>query len=155
MMNVTLYSIAARFSGNVKEITGTPADPAIVWFLQSCDQKATSDEIPWCSAFMNRMAWLLNLPRSGSLAARSWLNIGTPISVDEAVVGNDILILKRGTGVQPGPEVINAAGHVTIFAGRDSRDLGVVLGLGGNQSDGVTIGRFKIADILGVRRLAV
>ncbi len=151
-MNVTLYSLAARFSGNVKEITGTGADPAIVWFIQSCDQKATSDEIPWCSGFINRMAWLLDLNRSRSLAARSWLNIGTPVPLEEARVGFDVVILKRGAGKQPGPEVLQAPGHVTVYAGREPG--GIILGLGGNQADGVNIGRFKVENLLGVRRLA-
>ncbi len=147
---VTLFDAAQRFVGNVKEITGDKGDPFIVWCLQSCDAKITSDEVPWCSGFINRLAWFLRLWRSKSLAARSWLTGGIPITLAQAEIGNDIVILKRGKAPQPGPDVLKAPGHVGVFAGLED---GFVLILGGNQSNGVTIARFPISDVLGVRRL--
>lgn len=147
---MTMYELAQRFVGEIHEVAGVKADPFIVWCLQSCAPEVTSDEVPWCSGFMNRLAWLLRLPRSKSLRARSWLKVGVPVAVKDARLG-DVMILKRGTGTQPGPEVIDAPGHVTLYAGAEGT---FVLGLGGNQSDGVTVGRFKAADVLGVRRLA-
>ncbi len=38
----------------------------------------TSDESAWCSLFMNWVAQEAGLEKSGSLAARSWLNKGFP-----------------------------------------------------------------------------
>jgi len=150
-MNLTPYDLAQRFAGDVKEITGAAAEPAILWFLSSCNRDAKSDEIPWCSAFVNRIAWLCRLPRSKSLAARSWLQVGTPISLDAARPGFDVVIIKRGEGAQPGPEVLAAPGHVFFFAGLEGA---FILGLGGNQSNAVNISRFPAASLLGVRRLA-
>jgi uncharacterized protein (TIGR02594 family) len=109
------------------------------------------DETPWCSAFVNGIAWELRLPRSKSARARSWLNVGVPVWINEARPGSDVVVLKRGTGIQPGPEVIEAPGHVGFFAGlQDSR----VLVLGGNQGNQVTIASFHLDRLLGIRRLA-
>lgn len=107
------------------------------------------DAVPWCSAFANYVAWLLRLPRSKSLRARSWLLVGQ--SVEEAPeVGFDVVILKRGGGDQPGPEVIEAQGHVGFYAGREN---GRVLVLGGNQGDEVNIRAYDPDRVLGIRRL--
>ncbi len=148
---MTLYDLAQRFVGEVHELKGSNASPFIVWCLQSCDLSLTSDEIPWCSGFLNRLAWLLRLPRSKSLRARSWLTVGTPVDLQQAKKG-DVVILKRGVEPQPGPDVLEAPGHVTIFAGFD-QDGVHFLGLGGNQEDGVTVSRMRLSSILGVRRL--
>ncbi|MCL2915995.1 hypothetical protein L2725_19835 [Shewanella corallii] len=61
-----------------------------------------------------------------------------------------MVILKRGKGAQPGPDVIKAPGHVGFFAGFDGND---VLVLGGNQSDEVNVGRYPASKLLGIRRL--
>lgn len=151
-MYVTPYKLAERYTG-VKELSGTKHHPLISWWHSLCKMALDSpDEIPWCSSFVNGICWELLLPRSESAAARSWLNIGLPIAIEDATPGFDIVILKRGKGPQPGPEVtIGASGHVGFFAGFDPD--GRLLLLGGNQSNGVNIGRFDPADILGVRRL--
>lgn len=110
------------------------------------------DETAWCGSFMAAMAWLQALPRpKGPAAARAWLTLSTPIALTDAIVGFDVVILQRGTGPQPGPDVIKAPGHVGLFGGRE-RDR--VLILGGNQSNAVTIARYPVAQVLGVRRLA-
>ena len=63
------------------------------------DQKwPEGDEFPWCSTFTNYIAWPLRLPRSKSLRARSWLLVGKPTSLENAVAGFDVVILKRGSG---------------------------------------------------------
>ena len=99
---------------------------------------------------MNYVGWLLRLPRSKSLRARSWLTVGRPVTIDEAEAGFDVVILKRGKAKQPGPDVIEAPGHVGLFAGREGN---FVLVLGGNQSDAVNLKRFPVGRVLGIRRL--
>ena len=64
--------------------------------------------------------------------------------------GFDVVILKRGKAKQPGPDVIEAPGHVGLFAGREGNS---VLVLGGNQSDAVNVKRFPASRVLGIRRL--
>ena len=142
---MTLYELAMRLVGEIRERPGLLDEPFIQWCHASCNLSPdTPDEVPWCSSFLNRMAWILRLPRSKSAAARSWLQVGTPIELREAAPAYDVVILKRGTNP--------AQGHVGLFAGLEGADR--VLLLAGNQSDGVSIASFPVADVIGVRRLA-
>lgn len=148
-MNVTAYDLAERFVGT-KEIPGSEHNPAVLAMLKLDADWPHDDETPWCSAFANYVAWLLRLPRSKSLRARSWLRIGRAIQLSEAVAGFDVCIFKRGGGDQPGPEVIDAPGHVAFFSGVEGDR---VLVLGGNQSDEVNVSGYPADRLLGVRRL--
>ncbi len=148
-IEITAFDLAQRFSG-VAEAAGSASNPQILAMLHLDENWPEGDDVAWCSAFANYIAWLLRLPRSKSLRARSWLSIGRPIRIEEAEAGFDVVILKRGEGEQPGPEVIDAPGHVGFFAGREGD---AVLLLGGNQSDAVNVGRYPSSRVLGVRRL--
>jgi len=149
-MRVTAFSIAQRFIG-IREIADAGRNhPFIVWCFECCGfGLETSDEIPWCAAFANRVAWLLRLPRSKSARARSWLAVGQPVALDEATPGWDVVVVKQAAA-DPGPEVPVFRGHVGFFAGLEGDS---VLILGGNQGDSVSIARFPVANVLGVRRL--
>ncbi len=155
--NATPFDFAQRMIGEVVEIPGKAHAPFIQWCFESCNGYGsdTPDEVPWCSAFANRVAWIFRLPRSKSAAARSWLLVGTPVALADARVGYDVVILKRGGGGQPGPEVTSGApGHVAFFAGVDRVDApSMVSVVGGNQSNGVTVASFPVERVLGVRRL--
>ena len=147
-IEITAYDLAQRFVG-IKEIPGHQDNPQILAMLKLDNNWPENDETPWCSAFVNYVAWLLRLPRSKSLMARSWLNVGTPVELNGAKVGFDVVILSRGKD-SPGPDVLNAPGHVGFYAGQH---LGNVILLGGNQGDAVTIKPFENTRILGIRRL--
>jgi uncharacterized protein (TIGR02594 family) len=153
---LTAFDRAQRFIG-IKELDGTQHHPLIQWWLYLCGYATDSpDEIPWCSAFVNGVHWDCNLPRSKSAAARSWLRVGSEVDLADARVG-DVVILKRGAGSQPGPEVVNAPGHVGFFAGwKEARpnETNDLLLLGGNQSDSVSLQSFPQSKVLGVRRVA-
>lgn len=149
-MYVTAYDIAARFIG-LKEIPGSEDNPGILAMLRLDNAWPKNDEVAWCSAFVNYVAWLLRLPRSKNLLARSWLGVGQAIPIDDAIVGFDVVVLKRGGGSQPGPSDLTASGHVGFFAGLEGDRVAV---LGGNQSDSVSVATFPISRVLGVRRLA-
>lgn len=151
-MKITPYQLAERFVG-LSEVEGAMHNPQILAMLRLDAEWPNGDEVPWCSAFVNYIAWLLRLPRSKSLRARSWLDVGLPVSRDGAGPGWDVVVLSRG------PD----AGHVGFFSAWDPIDPGLwrskdaegrgVLLLGGNQGDGVNIRRFKTTRILGIRRL--
>jgi len=146
----TVFDLAKRYIG-IHELAGSKDHPLIQWWLSLCGLGIdAADEVPWCSAFVNGMAWELELPRSGSAAARSWLKIGVPVLLADAKIGSDVVVIKRGEGVQPGPEVLNAQGHVGFYAG--VRD-GNVLMLAGNQGNEVSVAGFPQDRILGIRRL--
>lgn len=147
---MTPFDLAQRFVGEIKERAGIQDHPFILWALELVGLSDQHDETPWCSAFVNAICWILRLPRSKKANARSWLEIGYEIGLERAVVGYDVVILKRGVEPQPGAEVLNAPGHVGFFAGR-SGDLIQVLG--GNQGNQVSVASFPVAQVLGVRRL--
>jgi len=148
---MTLYELAQRFIGEVREESGPGRNsPFIVWCLESCGfDSTTPDEVAWCSAWLNRLCWILRLPRTKSARARSWLAIGVPTTLQNARPG-DIVVLKRGDGVQPGPEVLDAPGHVGLFSGHDGNAVYV---LGGNQGNTVSVANFPVVRLLGIRRV--
>lgn len=149
---MTLFELASRFIGEVHETPGAAHSPFIQWCHESCGLSGeTPDEVPWCSSFVNRLCWLLRLPRSGSASARSWLAVGTTVALSDARPG-DVVVMRRGPDPQPGPSVLHAPGHVGLFAGYPTSGPLIRI-LGGNQSDGVTIQNFDRETILGVRRL--
>jgi len=141
-MTITPYGLAQRYVG-IRELSGAQHHPIISFSLSLCGFSLDApDEIPWCSAWVNFIAWELRLPRSKSAAARSWLTVGRPVNIAEAVADSDIVILSRGTNP--------AQGHVGFFAGWEN---GQVLVLGGNQQNSVSIEAFDATRILGIRRL--
>ena len=146
---ISAYEIAQRFVG-IKEVPGSTANPHILAMLRLDQEWPEDDSVPWCSAFVNYVAWLLRLPRSKSLRARSWLTVGEAIELQDAEAGFDVVIFKRGGGTQPGPDVIDAPGHVGFFAGIEGRNI---LVLSGNHSDSVSISSYPKGRLLGVRRL--
>ena len=148
MIQKYAFDLAQRFVGT-DEVNGSVDNPQIMAMLKLDNSWPSNDEVPWCSAFANYICWLARLPRSKDLRARSWLAIGKGISLDQAEAG-DIVVFKRGSGDQPGPEVLDAPGHVGFYAGRIS---GFIEVLGGNQGNQVKISRYPESSLLGVRRL--
>lgn len=139
---MTLLDVAMRLVGEIQERPGAANHPFVVWCHGSTTMGESPDEVPWCSSFVNRLAWLLRLPRSKSAAARSWLDIGTAVDLEDATPGWDVVIFRRGASP--------VSGHVAVFAGMEAEAVRVV---GGNQSNGVTLASFPFEQVLGVRRL--
>jgi len=140
-MHVTLYSIAERFIG-IKEVPGSDDNPQILAMLNLDKIWPEHDEIPWCSGFVNYICWILDIRRSKSLMARSWLDIGMSIKLENAKVGSDIVILRRGNNP--------VSGHVGFYSGRSDH---VIYLLGGNQSNTVSVNGYSINRLLDIRRL--
>lgn len=152
MISMTPYRLAERFIG-IKETPGVHSTPLILAMLQLDAGSAVQDDaVAWCSAFLNFVFWLLRLPRSKSLAARSWLKLGSVIRLSEAIEGFDVVILSRGEGKQPGPDVLDAPGHVGLFSRYDPNTHFVYL-LAGNQGNEVSVLPFPAERVLGVRRI--
>jgi len=137
MIETSLYQTALRYLG-VKEIPGDKHHPWILWaFSLTKYPEPWTDEDAWCSAAMNAWCYDLGLPRSGSAAAISWLEVGQEIRLDQAVIGEDIIVFAHHVGIYAGP--------------MDDKFIKV---LGGNQSNQVCVKTFEIGLIRGVRRLA-
>lgn len=143
------FDIAQRFRG-IKEIAGEEDHPGIMWMLTLDNEWPDHDEVPWCSGFVNLVCHLMNLPRSYSLLARSWLGVGKGVPLADAEPGFDVVVLKRGRGGQAGPTNMTAPGHVGFYAGMNGNHIEV---LGGNQSDQVKVSLYPKSKLLSVRRL--
>lgn len=155
-VRLTAFDLAMRFVG-LKEVPGPVSNAHVLAMLRLDAEWVEGDDTPWCSAWVNYVAWLLRLPRSKSLAARSWLKVGIPIELEDALPAFDVVVLSRGGGPQPGADVLDAPGHVGFYAGVEGwgSDSARVLVLGGNQGDEVSVAPYPAARILGVRRLLV
>jgi len=128
---------AARGELGVREIVGPAANARIVKYHACTTLKATSDDVPWCSAFVNWCFQRVGLTGTGLANARSWLKWGK--AIDTPVEGC-VVVFKRGRNPK--------SGHVGFVVGDDGETLRV---LGGNQGDMVKVSRFKKADVLGYR----
>ena len=139
---MTALDLAQRYVG-VGELAGED-HPLIQWWHSLCSLGNNQpDETPWCSSFVNGVAWELRLPRSKSAAARSWLAVGTVIPLSAAAPGWDVVVLSRGSDP--------ASGHVGFYAGQDGTNVHVC---GGNQGNAVSVASFPVDRVLGVRRLS-
>ena len=150
-VTISVYDMAQRFVG-VKEIGGDTDNPQVMAFLKLDNSWPEHDEVPWCSGFVNYVCWLLRLPRSKSLRARSWLQVGRPIRIEDAQPG-DIVIFNRGGPHDP--NIIEAPGHVGFYSGYVDHGGGAefIEVLGGNQSNTVKVSRYHANELLGVRTL--
>lgn len=147
-VHITPFQLAKRFQG-LQEVSGSVSNPQILAMLKLDNDWPEDDSVPWCSAFVNYIAFLLGLNRTRSLRARSWLLEKTVAWID-AQSGFDLVVLKRGSGLQPGPDVIEAPGHVGFFVGWQDKYVRV---LGGNQGDTVSTVSYSKKRILGIRRM--
>ncbi len=127
-----------------EEIVGDQHNPEVLKYAK--DTKiagVTTDEIPWCSTFVNWVAWKAGLQISGKANARSWLNIGTKVTVPEP---GDVVVFWRES-----PQ--SWKGHVGFFIGF-SFDKKRVYTLGGNQGNRVSVSAYRVDNVLSFQRLA-
>lgn len=109
----------------------------IIEYFKATTYHATDDEVPWCAAFVNWVLKQAGIARTKSAAALSFLDWG--IRVTKPQYG-DIGIIDRGHG----------RGHVFFYVGAAGSDR--VKGLGGNQSDSVSVTTFDSSDVREYRR---
>jgi uncharacterized protein (TIGR02594 family) len=119
-----------------KEITGDRDNARIVAYHQATTLKATDDETPWCSAFVNYVLREAHAPTTRSALARSWLPGGQTCGERYGAIA----VLSRGS--RP------LQGHVGFLLDADDTSLWL---LGGNQSDAVSVARFDRPRLLGLR----
>lgn len=133
----------AESSSGVKEIPGNQHNPRILAYHQATSLKATSDEIAWCASFVNWCLREAGFTGTNSARARSFLNYGEPVALNDIRAG-DIVVFSRGNNP--------AQGHVAFFCEwRDVRK-GTMNVCGGNQSNQVSITTYGIENLIGIRR---
>lgn len=128
--NFTWYDIARRELG-VKELQGIADHPRIVEYHATTTLRATDDEVPWCSSFVNWCVQRAGYVGTRSAAARSWAKWGTKI--DNPVAGCIVVMTRTG------------GGHVGFYEDGDAFNVHV---LGGNQDDAVNVRKFRASRVL-------
>jgi len=130
---ITPLSIAMKFIG-VGEYAGLKDNPQIMAMLNLDNNWPKHDEVPWCSAFVNYIAYLSGMKRTKDLRARSWLKLESDdMYVPES--GNTIAIFSRGSGSND-PKNYTDSGHVGFVLYHTTVGIGI---LGGNQRNKVGI----------------
>jgi len=130
------YDIAKKEIG-IKEFKGSKHNPRILQYHDETSLDASTDEVSWCSSFINWCMKRSGFPGTDSAVARSWLNWG--ISISTPALGC-VIILKMGREAWQG--------HVGFFAGFEGDR---VLILGGNQGNQVSISSYPRSKIIGYR----
>lgn len=157
MGELSCVQMARKFDG-IKEVQGQVDNPQIMAFLRLDQSWPSHDEVPWCSAFANYVAWLADRQRTVSmqLRARAWLRVGVPLDLDNPLLAasrdvrlNTAVIFMRG-GSTAGPDVLDAPGHVAFYLDHTESEVRVI---GGNQSDSVSIASYPRPRVLGLRYL--
>ena len=124
------WLIIAEQELGVHETPGPKATARIVEYDKATTLKATSDEVPWCAAFV---CWCLEqagIESTHSAAAKSFLSWG--IDIGDKPVEGCIVVLKFVSGNH----------HVTFYDGY--MDSETIIGLGGNQSDQVKRSNYMV-----------
>lgn len=145
-MNPPWLEVAFKEVG-VLEASGEADNPRVVEYHASTDGKPAPDEVSWCSSFVNWCIEQVGLEGTGSKRARAWLWWG--LLLRHPAYGC-VVVLQRGSGAQPGPEVIEAPGHVGFFLGFANEGSRVRV-LGGNQRDSVCEAAYPVERVLGYR----
>lgn len=118
------------------EIAGSRHNPRILAYHATTSLAATTDEVAWCSSFVNWVMRQAGHVGTNSAAAASWINWGK--STDPRY-GAITVIKKNGAG-HDARTGSTSGFHVGFFLRSDGTHFEL---LGGNQSDSVKVSRFS------------
>lgn len=120
------------------EVKGPLANPRIrAMFADAGHPYTTSDEVPWCAAFVGAMLQRAECRPTGSLSARSYLSWGE--SLDTPREGA-VAVFRRTSDP--------ASGHVGfVLAATEDR----ITIISGNDGDRVQVRDYPRADLIGLR----
>lgn len=131
----------AELARDVHELPGAADNPRIVQYHATTTLKATDDETPWCSSFVNWCVTQAGLTGTNSAAASSWKYWGHAVGGEDGEIRcGDIAVLSRVGGHHVG--FVVAIVETTVLL------------LGGNQGNRVSVAPFPVQRIVALRRLA-
>lgn len=100
---------------------------------------ATTDEVPWCSSFVNWVITKAGRKGTGSAMASSWVNWGTGLNLPRKGAVTVIQQKKKGHDLATG----SATGyHVAFYESSTTTHVRL---LGGNQSNSVKYSNFPLS----------
>jgi uncharacterized protein (TIGR02594 family) len=115
------------------EVAGKAANPRIIEYHAATTLKAKSDEVAWCSSFVNWCLAQVGITGTRSAAAASWAGWGSPVTPRYGAI---VVIYNAGAA---NTRLSTSGNHVAFLVEETSTHL--VL-LGGNQSDSVKVSHF-------------
>jgi uncharacterized protein (TIGR02594 family) len=108
-------------------VAGPESNPKILYYFSDIGHTwVKDDDTPWCAAFLNWLLKKADLPHTGKLNARSFLQWGK--KTDQPKIG-DVVVLWRISKE-------SAYGHCGLYVNQDENNIFI---LGGNQSNQVNI----------------
>jgi uncharacterized protein (TIGR02594 family) len=126
-----------------EEYAGDSNNPEVLKYARETGiAGVTTDEVAWCSTFVNWVAHKAGLQKSGKANARSWVDVGTRVTIPEP---GDVVVFWRES-----PQ--SWKGHVGIFLGF-SIDKKRVYCIGGNQGNRVSVSAYRFDTVLSFQRL--
>ena len=119
----------------------------IIEYQQTCTLKATTDETPWCSTFVNWVMQQAGYTGTNNALARSWATWGRAIETPEY---GCITVIKKKNATSDAATGSSTGNHVGFFVRKGSTTIRL---LGGNQGDKVKYSNFFLAsyDIIAYR----
>lgn len=120
----------------------------IIEYHATTTLKAKTDEVPWCSSFVNWVITESAYKGTNNALARSWLDWGAKVT---APVQGDVVVIKKKTTGSDNSTGSSTGYHVAFF---DSKSATHIRLLGGNQRDSVKYSTFNLSryDVKGYRR---
>lgn len=122
----------ARKELGVHEIPGPKSEKRIIEYDKATTLKATSDEVPWCAAFVSWCLEQAGIRSTRNAAAASYEDWGEDLG-DSPELGC----------------VVVMSHHATFYDGYVDEDT--IIGLGGNQSDMVKRSRYPVSRVISYR----
>lgn len=123
-----------KFLGT-KEGSGSKDNKVIIDWAKdeggSIAKEYTHDSIPWCALFANMIMTKAGIKGTETLWALDWAGKWPSIQLPGPAVGAMAPMLRSG------------GGHIICVVGKDQH--GNIMGLGGNQSDAVSIAPFPLS----------
>lgn len=111
----------------------------IVAYHKTTTLKATTDETPWCSSFVNWVLVQAGKRGTGNALAKSWLDWGTPSA---SPTPGAITVIKKKTAGMTQDTGSSTGFHVGFFVSITPTHIRL---LGGNQGDQVKYSSFPLS----------
>lgn len=133
-----VWLVRATKELGVREVAGAANAARVLEYHTHTSLKATEDEVPWCSSFINAVMDWTGQAKTNSAGARSWLDYGKALP---SFRYGCICVFTRG---QRG----SGQGHVTLGVWEDNNSIAC---LGGNQADMVCVSVYSKDQLLDYR----
>ena len=122
----------------VSEVRGRTHNSRVIEYHGASTLRAQTDEVPWCASFVNWVLREAGLRGTGSAAAASFSDWGTPVDPRFGCVVH----IRRAQRGHDGATGSSSGNHVAFLVDRSASHVRL---LGGNQGNQVKLSTFSLA----------